>query len=156
MIARRFAPALVVAALPALLLAADDPQPDQAARDEALEGNWVVVKAVRGGEEAEKAVGDKFTFRDGRVVISPDEDGGREEVATYALHPDQDPKQIDITPRPREDSDEKPPVVKGIYKIEGKTLTLCFANPREGGRPTDFASGEGSSTMLAVLERPEE
>lgn len=140
-----------------LLGAAEDPKADGARHDKDLEGSWVVVSTLRDGEPGERQVGDRFTFQDGQITIKTDEPDAREQVATYTVDPSQNPRWIDVRPRPRESSDpadREPPVIQGIYKIEAGMLTICLGS-RDAKRPTAFASEPGSRTILAVLKRPE-
>jgi hypothetical protein len=41
---------------------------------------------------------------------------------------------------------------RGIYKLDGDTLTICSANPGKA-RPTAFESREESNVNLSVLRR---
>jgi uncharacterized protein (TIGR03067 family) len=94
-----------------------------------------------------------LTFTDdGKLVIK---EGGREkpEGATYKVDAKKTPAEIDLIPPPG----KKDPVMQGIFKIEGDTLTICFMGAEAGGaaapRPTKFESPEGSMSMLIVLKR---
>ncbi len=146
--ARRLAAGLALALSCGLLTASDDPKTDKD-----LEGSWVVVSALRGGEKGERPVGDRFTFKDGQITIKPDESDSREQLATYTVDPSRDPKQINLTPKAREGTDQESPTLPGIYKIEDGKLIVCFSTDRNVERPTSFASEVGSRTILAVLER---
>jgi hypothetical protein len=45
--------------------------------------------------------------------------------------------------------------LRGIYKLDGNTLTLCLAvGGEEANRPAKFESPAGSMVMLLTLKRP--
>lgn len=129
-----------------LLMGADKPE-DAAKKDlEALQGDWKVEKAVRGGKDAPAEVAAKLKLTFAGNKLSVDEGSARDEQATLTLDPSKTPAAVDFQPtRPGKD------VIKGIYKLDGDSLTLCWA--KEGDRPTEFASKEGSETVLFELKR---
>ena len=51
-------------------------------------------------------------------------------------------------------SDEKK-FLRGIYKIDGDILTVCFEDGFDSKRPTKFESLKGTKTMIWTLKRVE-
>jgi uncharacterized protein (TIGR03067 family) len=125
---------------------------DAPKKDVTIVGDWNGEKAVSGGKERpvpEGGVTITFTA-DGKFVVR---EGKREkaERGTYTTDTKKDPAEIDITPPP--DKGERG-VIKGIFKVDGDTLTLCFVGGKEDAeRPTKFESPEGSRQMLMTLKR---
>jgi uncharacterized protein (TIGR03067 family) len=110
----------------------------------ALAGTWQIVRYER-GDKAKKEGLDKVrvTFAEGEIVFSVE--GEKKEAAKYTLDATKKPHEIDIAP-PREQK-----VVKGIYKLEGDTLTIVTS--KEGDeRPASFEA-KGGNTTLMVLKR---
>ncbi|HEY7311645.1 MAG TPA: sigma-70 family RNA polymerase sigma factor [Gemmataceae bacterium] len=116
---------------------------------EKIQGEWKVESAKVNGEESQGAEGDRikgatWTIAAEKITVTFN---GEDRVATYKLDPAAKPKAIDVMT-------EKEGTFKGIYKLEGDTLTICATLGQEDGeRPTEFVSKEGSSTMLFVLKR---
>jgi uncharacterized protein (TIGR03067 family) len=83
----------------------------------------------------------QLTFKGDKVTFSV---FGKGHDGDLKVDDSKDPKQIDLT------LDGRPQL--GIYRVAKDTLTLCL---REGGgeRPTAFAAGKRSNTVLLVLKR---
>jgi RNA polymerase sigma-70 factor (ECF subfamily) len=118
---------------------------DQAPKDEEkILGTWALESGEDGGQKApeERIKEAKAIFAaDGKMTAKL---GEREQEFTYLLDPSKNPKEFSVT-------DDKGRTVLGIYKLDGDTLTVCFA--RGGDRPTEFASKEGTTVVLEVLKR---
>lgn len=116
---------------------------------EKIKGTWVVTEIMK-GEFAEKLLGGKFTFGDGKGSMSGPK-GSRTEKFSFKLDPSKTPRELDIIPEPR---DEKDATLKAIYLIEGDRLKICFA-PDPGSdrkRPTTFKD-DGKDQVLIGLKR---
>ncbi len=127
-----------------LLLAAEPP--GDAAKDDLkkMQGEWIVEEAQRGGNTA---TGDELkkmlvTIKGSRITIDVGE--ARDEVAQMTLDPNEKPAAVDLKARGNE-------VMKGIYKLDGGMLTVCWS--KEGERPTEFASKSGTMQVLLVMKR---
>jgi len=131
-----------------VVLALGAPEKD-APKKEALTivGEWDGEKAVRGGKERPVPDGGiKVTFMaDGKMLFK--EGNKDEETGSYKVDAKKNPGEIDISP-PKEDG-----TLKGIFKIEGDTLTICLADKDAAERPTKFESPEGTNVMLVTLKR---
>jgi uncharacterized protein (TIGR03067 family) len=67
-----------------------------------------------------------------------------------ALHPAKDLRRIEFYV---EEDGKKVNTKKGIYQLDGDTLTLCFPIKWDGTPPRDFATPDDSGTKLVVLKR---
>ena len=140
---RRFLPA-VVFALSVLIFVlaarADDLK--------AMEGTWKVEKAEAEGKPVEseemkalvvKIAGDRYevTTKDGM------------DAGTVKVDETQKPKTMDATDT---EGDDVGKVIKAIYELSGDTLRVCYALDGSG-RPTEFATKEGSPWLLVTYTR---
>lgn len=108
-----------------------------------LDGEWTLVfmeqrGARAGGEGANQykltVNGDQWTVTSFR---------GQEQKMTFTIDPSQNPKTIDLTMK----SGDKVAHSRGIFKVEGDTLTVC----RTGGeteRPTEFKTTPESGVLV--------
>jgi uncharacterized protein (TIGR03067 family) len=115
-----------------------------------LQGTWVPTSLMIDGKEVPKDefrnltvtfAGDKFTVKAGDKVFGE---------GTFTIDPAKEPKTIDNR---WTTGDNKGKNEVGIYKVEGDTLTTCFAEAGTDKRPTSFTSKEGSKHELTVFKR---
>lgn len=143
---RCYVPLVVVLLAGAEQTAKDDRPQDR----EKLQGEWAVVSWEGQGFSL-----DKDQAKKSKLVISGDEwqptvDGKEAIKMKVKLDPTKTPKEVDFTLREKfgGQSDFS---MKGIYKIEGDTLTVCRTMRPEFDRPMEFKFDERS--VLIVFER---
>ncbi len=110
-----------------------------------IQGRWKLVAstdngmAARAGELSLR----HFVFDQDTMWVQENENS--QESFPFRLHPEQSPKWIDTVHGER--------VLKGIYRINGNTLTVCI-NERRGARPTAFLSeADSPNDLLMVFKR---
>jgi uncharacterized protein (TIGR03067 family) len=133
-----------------LLAAAAAPADEAVTRELAkLQGTWmpvaITVDGVQLEDEERKGMsviqkGEKVT------LLFKDKERGS---GTMKIDPSKHPAALDFT---YEDGPAKGVTLKGIYKVEGDTRTLCLGGIGKD-RPTEFASKAGSGTMLWVEKK---
>ncbi|MFO0843407.1 MAG: TIGR03067 domain-containing protein [Gemmataceae bacterium] len=139
-------------ALTCLSLAAPDAPAAKIDREalKRFEGSWKLTAQEHGGKKSDKkeivrvtldVKGAKWTTRDGVEV--------KEEAAVEALDAKARPATIDLRITSGSDADK---TVRGIWKRDGDTLTICVAEPNRE-RPKEFAGQEGSGHTLLVFTR---
>ena len=113
-----------------------------------LAGDWAVESAVIGGKRDDPPAGTTWAFTaDGKSVLSvAGGKGAGPGPSTYTVDAKKDPAQVDIAAGP------KGMPMKGIYRVEGDTLTLCLGLDKED-RPAAFESKAGDKVILITLKR---
>jgi len=129
-----------------------------------LEGQWLVVSSERSGKKYPTGnehwvfVGDRA-----RVHLRP---GNADKNAPFVvnegnllltyhfkLDPSKSPKTLDETTEYKMNKTITPHRI-AIYKLEGDTLTICYAGYYDKGKhPGDFSAAKDSDRSLIVLKR---
>ncbi|WP_422929887.1 TIGR03067 domain-containing protein [Singulisphaera sp. PoT] len=112
-----------------------------------VQGTWVLVASERDGQstpaEQLKARDVRMIFEDDRLLAKmADKSVG---LGTFTLDPTASPKTYD---RIYPDGSKR----LGIYKIEGKNLTICVADLKKE-RPKDFGTAKGDGRTQVVYQR---
>lgn len=129
-----------------LLVAADDPEADDAAKADLkkLEGAWAVESVKSEGPVPEQMKTVTLTFAGDKLTMRLPE--GKEMTQRVILNPKKDPKEMNFRPE-REEPNGAPGLA--IYKVDGDTLTLVLGPPDK--RPAKFEPPENG--FLIVLKR---
>jgi uncharacterized protein (TIGR03067 family) len=114
---------------------------------EKFQGKWATASVTVDGKE-EDEIKDRFLVIKGEKATFLYQDNERG-TGSMTLDPGKSPARLDFT---YEDGPAKGKTLKGIYKFEGDTLTLCYGGFGKD-RPTEFASKAGSGTILIVQKR---
>ena len=138
----RFAAALALTALTIPLVAQDKPAPAKPTGIMAeLQGAWTMTasngEAMPAGQELVTTVTDNRYERtvNGQVV----------ERGTFKIDESQKPMTVDISVADGPDAGQS---AVGIFQLNGKTLTVKFAQPGSTVRPTDFAVADGFQVLV--------
>jgi len=130
-----------------LLIAAATPAQDTKKELEKLQGEWTMVSMeTRGNKAPDEVVKQyKLTIKGDQWTVTTLKGGGGK--ATFKIEPSKTPRTIDLTfETAKSDSPSR-----GIYKLEGDTLTLCrTAGDHE--RPKEFKTTEEAG-ILVVWKR---
>jgi uncharacterized protein (TIGR03067 family) len=117
---------------------------------DALQGVWVAQSMESDGRPAppEEVKRMRLTFRGDKLLLRGNFDDDREEECAYKVDPKPSPKQLDFTP-PKE-----PKPILCIYEVKGDELKVCLRHASSSeGRPTEFATKQGSKLILVVLKK---
>lgn len=129
-------------------LATLTPVPAQDGKKTEIEGAWELTAFEQDGAAVKSqpdtrlvVTGDKFVIKVGDKVIA----GG-----TSVLDPGKRPKTIDAT---YTDGRDKGKAFKGIYQLDGDTLTFSRAGAPDRPRPTTFKTTAEGGGMVSVYRR---
>jgi uncharacterized protein (TIGR03067 family) len=132
----------------ALALGAPAPKADAKppADEHPLMGEWVVESEVYSGKpkNVSKRAGVILTSDRWKIKIKG------ETESCLSVDPKKDPPTIDVWVPVQGDEEESRSRCKGIYKLEGDTLTICYSYK---DRPTKFESPAKSEIWLMKLKR---
>jgi uncharacterized protein (TIGR03067 family) len=146
---------LILAILAAIPPDRPDPNPKGKAVPllEQMQGEWKLTKATRGDqpEDPQKVTRTTFLIK-GDVMHIKEFERNSTEDAKFKLDETKSPIAFDIVPLKDRGNGEKI-VVVGILKLDGDTLTICFAHGGRGNRPTEFASPPNTNLSLLELKR---
>ena len=132
------------------LLAADAAKDDAVKKELAkLQGTWKITAGESEGTSMPEAFleGGRWSLKDNTYSF---ELGDQSEQGKFKLDPSKMPATIDLEITAGND---KGKTQVGIYKLEGDTLTVCFAHPGDKERPTKFATKEGTDQLMFVFKR---
>ena len=115
-----------------------------------LHGIWTATRAERDGKAAEDVVGHRLTFTGPRFQIQSMA-GKPLYAGTVRVDPSAKPAAIDFD---HAEGALKGKVWKGIYVLDGDTLTVCDNAPNlERGRPLGLEATSGSGYLLITFQR---
>jgi uncharacterized protein (TIGR03067 family) len=139
-----FCPAILTLVVAVTAQGAGDPKAQSELSK--FDGSWQLVSAVTDGKPTpdDFVAKVRITIRNGKHTVKIGD-----EIAVKEI-----PFTVDPTTVPKSTIDTLPDgqTIKGIYQLQGDTLTSCVARPG-ADRPTVFASEPGSGHTLRVFKR---
>jgi uncharacterized protein (TIGR03067 family) len=120
------------------------------AAETTLQGTWIATKAEQDGNAADDLVGHRLSFKGNRFKIRS-KDGKPLYAGSVQTNPSTRPATIDFQ---QKKGALKGKVWKGIYVLDGDTLTTCDNAPNlKKGRPAAFEAKSGSGYVLITFKR---
>jgi uncharacterized protein (TIGR03067 family) len=115
-----------------------------------LQGTWTATMAERDGKAADDVLGHRLFFTGNRFQIRS-KDGKPLYEGTFRVDPGTKPAGIDFD---QSQGALKGKVWKGIYALDGDTLTTCDNGPNpDRGRPAAFEAKTGSGHIFIAFKR---
>jgi uncharacterized protein (TIGR03067 family) len=115
-----------------------------------LQATWTAIKAERDGKAADDVVGHRLSFAGDRFQIRSN-DGKLLYAGIFRVDSSMKPAAIDFE---HTDAALKGKAWRGIYTLDGDTLTVCDNAPNlDKGRPAAFEAKPGSGHILITFER---
>ena len=115
-----------------------------------LQGTWAATKAERDGKAADDVVGHRLSFTGNRFRIHSKDDKPLY-AGTVRLDPSTKPAAIDFE---HTEGALKGKAWKGIYALDGDTLTICDNAPNlDKRRPVAFEAKSASGYVLITFKR---
>ena len=115
-----------------------------------LQGSWTATKAERDGKAADDVVGNQLSFTGNRFRIQS-KDGKPLYAGSVRVDPSAKSAAIDFE---HTEGELKWKTWKGIYALDGDTLTTCDNAPNlDKGRPAAFEAKSGSGYVLITFKR---
>ncbi len=122
--------------------------PSRAADTSPIDGSWTIESVVQDGKLLANYAGAKRLHEGGRYTMKAAEGKTLFTTAgTFTVNADM--KTIDMKPT---DGRYKGHTLAGIYRLDGDTLQIAFAEP-EKPRPTTYESRAGNGIAVALLKR---
>ena len=122
----------------------------QTADEARLQGSWTAIKAERDGKAAADVVGHRLSFAGNRFEIQS-KDGSPLYAGTIRVDQSVMPAAIDFE---HTEGPLKGKGWKGIYALDGDTLTTCDNAPNlDRSRPPVFGATSGSGYVLITFRR---
>jgi uncharacterized protein (TIGR03067 family) len=115
-----------------------------------LHGAWTATQAEREGKAADDVVGHRLSLTGNRFQIQS-KDGKPLYTGTVRVDPSAKPAAVDFE---HTEGALKGKAWKGIYALDGDTLTICDNAPNlNKGRPAAFEAQSGSGYILITFKR---
>jgi uncharacterized protein (TIGR03067 family) len=125
---------------------------DKPGPDSLLVGEWLAEAVTIGGDFATEPGHGKLIHvftKDGAWIIRSGARPTRNRPCGFVTDLGKKPFEINLRYEFEDPSDV---CILGIFRVEGDTLTMCYA-PAEDGRPTAFESPARSRTVLWKFKR---